>query len=1245
MAPAPARVALLERHLPKAWYFLSAGSTVFLLPYLYPFFDSVGFGDAQLGVISALRPWLAAAASFALPALGDRLGCHKALMLVTFVAAAGLRLALWPLRGAGFVALLVVVLASDFLAAPAGVLADALVVAAADRGGGSYGGQRLWGSVGWGGLAFGAGALLDAAGYGASFLMYGALTVPAVLVLMRLKYDSCEVSSAETEARGTAVAEAEQHVEEKASLLRGDHLYGSPDPFGGPGPQPYATPLSAALLPLVSRTDLSPIRTSAGGVRLASPRGAPRSLASPFAAVAAQQPPEPEALHPQPATPFATHVSPLAPHSRPQAGPHHLPAPGQPRRSGLSGPSTRAAAALPHSSSSPSLAAMASGAARSHSPLAVEDQQPQSQQPPQQQQVEYPSEPHHQEQRMQDADDNALGSSQLQQMLRHELIADFGADSGLGSDSASGGASPFQPLPPVPLPEWQDADGVAAVPPPDFAAAPSFAAWEASRRYAASLRRPAPSPRPATGMGEAEGEADDDDGEDACLLATRLVTNAAGYPTAATISQPAPTASTTAFTAPTAPTSALPPRLRGSAARVSWSGVGLSSWSGTSTLTPAPLTPASASASSLDLTRDGSDGLSLYHVHATTGFIPLSRSRRSMGSMASVALSLSRASSAAAAAAGAATADAGARSGSGSGPGAKARRGSKSLSGGGAGPGGARPGAKARASEGTGEGEGGDAGSGDSSPSCEAACCGRSAGFLRRCGTLLSSSEVWLFLAKVYLLGFGAGLIGTWLLIYVAELGASHALQGLMLMMNCVAEVPVFACQQALAARVSTTAVLHASLGALVLRLAAYAALPALPGVPWVVLPVELLHGFTFAMCWGASAVHCKRVAPPELQATMQGLMQAVWNGVASGSGGLVGALLHDRLGPTRMWAVLSAGLAAGWAVLAAVDLALALRSRRRRCTEIAAGWKGGGGKDAPDDAECGDHGAVRAEEGPVVAEPDVITSAPRLSNDGGGAGHGEGEGLLSAFASAARHSADGHPSSGSSPLKALLASLHHRSEGGASPRSAPSQPSSPGPQRQGLLRHALSVARERAAATLHLTPSGHAECECEPPPPPTYSEVLSDMVRGGQTYGFWVLLRRVSGAGGLSRAVSRCVSRCNSRGGSRSPSVVSSRKDLTAAVAAAATAAAGEFTPTAATTASADAPTAGSAAAGGLAGASSRKDLVAAVAAAAAAAGLLPSSAPSSGGGARPATGPERTSSDVARELVRDQGRDAHDG
>ncbi len=102
---------------------------------------------------------------------------------------------------------------------------------------------------------------------------------------------------------------------------------------------------------------------------------------------------------------------------------------------------------------------------------------------------------------------------------------------------------------------------------------------------------------------------------------------------------------------------------------------------------------------------------------------------------------------------------------------------------------------------------------------------------------------------------------------------------------NCVAEVPVFHFEKAISSRLSTPAILHLSILALAARLLAYAALPALPGVPWAVLPVELLQGVTFALCWSAATTHCREVAPEGLQATMQVRGRVVMGGREMGQG------------------------------------------------------------------------------------------------------------------------------------------------------------------------------------------------------------------------------------------------------------------------------------------------------------------------------------------------------------------------
>jgi hypothetical protein len=70
--------------------------------------------------------------------------------------------------------------------------------------------------------------------------------------------------------------------------------------------------------------------------------------------------------------------------------------------------------------------------------------------------------------------------------------------------------------------------------------------------------------------------------------------------------------------------------------------------------------------------------------------------------------------------------------------------------------------------------------------------------------------------------------------------------------MTCVAEVPAFAVQGWVLARVSTEALLHFVLFCYALRLWLYWLLPAVSSTPWAVLGIELLHGVCFGCAGGA---------------------------------------------------------------------------------------------------------------------------------------------------------------------------------------------------------------------------------------------------------------------------------------------------------------------------------------------------------------------------------------------------------
>ncbi|KAL6758884.1 major facilitator superfamily domain-containing protein [Haematococcus lacustris] len=190
-----------------------------------------------------------------------------------------------------------------------------------------------------------------------------------------------------------------------------------------------------------------------------------------------------------------------------------------------------------------------------------------------------------------------------------------------------------------------------------------------------------------------------------------------------------------------------------------------------------------------------------------------------------------------------------------------------------------------------------------------------SVGFAEGMGQLLGSAQVWQLLLQCLASGLGAGLIGTYLFLYARELDASTALMGMLLFTDCASETPIFYLQDRVMAVMDPAAMMNLALGAMVVRLVLYGAVPLLPEASaWALLPIELLQGLTLAIACSAVTVQSKRLAPSGLTATMQGLSSAVMGGLGCGAGGLIGGLMLDaHLGWSTTWTACAAVVAGLW--------------------------------------------------------------------------------------------------------------------------------------------------------------------------------------------------------------------------------------------------------------------------------------------------------------------------------------------
>jgi PPP family 3-phenylpropionic acid transporter len=171
---------------------------------------------------------------------------------------------------------------------------------------------------------------------------------------------------------------------------------------------------------------------------------------------------------------------------------------------------------------------------------------------------------------------------------------------------------------------------------------------------------------------------------------------------------------------------------------------------------------------------------------------------------------------------------------------------------------------------------------------------------------LLFTNWQWiLFLMTVLIGGLSLAITINFLFLFLNDLGASKSLMGLSLTVATMSELPVWFLSNRLLSRWGTRGLLALSLVASALQAFAYSSLR----TPWLVMPIQLLHGPAFSAMWVAGVSYANEIAPPGMRATAQGLFSGVAMGLRSMLGALIGGLLYDSLGAvlTFRWGGVSA--------------------------------------------------------------------------------------------------------------------------------------------------------------------------------------------------------------------------------------------------------------------------------------------------------------------------------------------------
>ena len=158
---------------------------------------------------------------------------------------------------------------------------------------------------------------------------------------------------------------------------------------------------------------------------------------------------------------------------------------------------------------------------------------------------------------------------------------------------------------------------------------------------------------------------------------------------------------------------------------------------------------------------------------------------------------------------------------------------------------------------------------------------------------LLSRPSIITFLSVVLVMGISSGVINAFLFWYLEDLGASQLVVGLSIGVTCLSEVAVFSVAGKLIKCLGYAGVLYLCLVAFMARLVAYTFIVD----PWYVLPVESLHGFTYAATWSVCVSYASLISPPEIATTIQGVVSGVHFGLGWGIGGMGGGIVYKVYG------------------------------------------------------------------------------------------------------------------------------------------------------------------------------------------------------------------------------------------------------------------------------------------------------------------------------------------------------------
>nr|CAD7444234.1 unnamed protein product [Timema bartmani] len=151
------------------------------------------------------------------------------------------------------------------------------------------------------------------------------------------------------------------------------------------------------------------------------------------------------------------------------------------------------------------------------------------------------------------------------------------------------------------------------------------------------------------------------------------------------------------------------------------------------------------------------------------------------------------------------------------------------------------------------------------------------------------------FLFVAWFMGFGIGLIFTFLFWHLQDYGGSPTLFGVASVINHISEIFAYFFSFKLIRQIGHVKVLCLGLVGNIVRFLYISWLRN----PWWVLPFEFMQGITHAAVWAACCSYIAHNTPQQLRSSAQGVLQGIHHGLGRGCGAVFGGMFVNYFGTT----------------------------------------------------------------------------------------------------------------------------------------------------------------------------------------------------------------------------------------------------------------------------------------------------------------------------------------------------------